>query len=567
MSISKALEEANSGDTLLIADGTYNESIIITKSIKLLGNCVQKSIINDPGPHAGHDAGVIFIVDDVEVEIKNIQITGEQNGIYIKSENANVTVDGVWIHKAKRDGILMLEGKLNLYNTLIDSTQANDEGIRGRGLGIGFGYYDVTVKNSTFELNREINVNITRGNNRTGPVGKVLLEDVIIRGNLSTVKDIKEGSGLIINDGPDVTIKRALIDNNRNVGIMIKKANTKVLFEDVIIKNTQHQESDLFHGYGINLREGASLEMKQVLLDNNIKFGIVVADEGTNLIAEDLIVMNTQSASVDNDFGYGIYSEAGVNISLERVIIEKNRTGGIVLHGKAITADIKDAIVRKTLHRELEPQFFGLGLSLDSEANLKMERSLFNMNADLGIQLNGENTKAEITDLILENTQSNKVYLAGGKGISVQRGASLTLKQAKINNNREIGLFVIENAKANLENVQISNTQINECALPDTEAPVPCEEFIAGFGIVCVDDSEIEFKNLDIDNNAFVGTQLARSGIIKGDGILVNKNQIGFNIQDLPEDFDFNTQVTRLFMNGNLVNFDSQELKVPELLE
>ena len=113
-SISNAIEQADSGDIIVLDSGTFEEEIEISKDITLFGKCVGETIIKGPGPNKGKDAGVIYITENVKVNLYNLRISGEQNGIHVSAENADALMDGVWIHEAINYGVVVTKGKLTV---------------------------------------------------------------------------------------------------------------------------------------------------------------------------------------------------------------------------------------------------------------------------------------------------------------------------------------------------------------------------------------------------------------------------------------------------------------------
>ena len=268
---------------------------------------------------------------------------------------------------------------------------------------------------------------------------------------------------------------------------------------------------------------------------------------------------------MDNYYGYGIAIEKNVDIFVNRSLLEKNRAAGIIMDGDNINAELKDSIIKNTLNQDDELKLYGRGISIAGEVDIKVERSIISDNLEFGFFIHGSKANAELSDIVIKNTGSTKGLFNFGRGINVQLGASLKLNRAVLENNKEIGLIAIENCNVELNNILISNTQVSECALLPENSPYYCAKTGAGFGLGSIGNSKITFSNLKVEQNYTVGLQLARSGAIFGTDIYVVNNPIGFNIQKIPETYNFDDEVKGLIMENNTVNFDSQELEVPEL--
>jgi hypothetical protein len=87
-----------------------------------------------------------------------------------------------------------------------------------------------------------------------------------------------------------------------------------------------------------------------------------------------------------------------------------------------------------------------------------------------------------------------------------------------------------------------------------------------GNGFGAYRDSAITFSNIQILGSSLAGLQMASLGQISGQGLVMDTNPIGANIQDAPEDYDFFQDVSGLWMHDNGINFDSTDLPVPDPL-
>ena len=566
-----AVTAASDDDVILLSKGKFNESVKIDKNLTIIGSCVKNTVVEATGPHEGMYAGTFIIENDVNLVLKNLRISGSQNGIFINSENAYVEVDGIWVHEATRYGILILKGRLVANKILVDSTQLADDGTRGRGLGMALGYYDVTIKNSIFENNYDYGIKAARANNSQEPLGKILLENIIVRGTKQRTSSQVDGRGLNVTNGPEIKIKKSLFDNNFEFGIAIEGEGTTAIIEDTIVQNTNANVLDGTLGAGMKLANQATVTLKRCLIKNNTSSGIISVSQGdyekTNLTIQDTIVLNTNSQNSDQTKGFGIEVQNKVNLTASRLLIEKNRSVGLIIFGDDISADVTDIIVRETLPEEKEPQLFGWGMFLEGEIDLTIEGGLVENNYDNGIVIDGDLTKISADSLIVQNTKSKKNVFIGGRGVNIQNSQNIDLKNTYINNNHDVGLFLSANSFVNLNNVEINNTKKLECAVIDSDPLFYCSYSGSGYGLGVYSDSTANFTNFKIINSASIGVQIARSGAIYGQDIEVSNNNIGFNIQKTKEGYEFSENVKGLIMRNNQINFHTQTLDVPDLVE
>ena len=83
----------------------------------------------------------------------------------------------------------------------------------------------------------------------------------------------------------------------------------------------------------------------------------------------------------------------------------------------------------------------GRGIAVGQAGNLVFGRSFLNGNRNIGLIVAGEGSHAELINVDVVNTESD-VNGLGGRGIEVQRGASLEVSQSRVLNNREFGVLI-----------------------------------------------------------------------------------------------------------------------------
>ena len=588
--IASALTAATDGSMIVLKEGHYLEKVIIEKNITLLGSCPQKTLIEAPGPHTGQDTGVIIIGSNTNVIIQNLKITGNLNGVYINNTDSIVNVINVWIHKTMRYGILVLAGELNTNNVLIDSVQSvvvgslssTDGGTRGRGIGL-FSYtgkFEGNIKDTTIEFCHDMGISATRVTADDDPVGTLELENIIVRNTVPRTLDNMYGLGINIG-GPVFNAKNLLIENNYLAGFQIQDQSTTGNIEHATIKNTLPTKNDNIAGFGIQMLLSGKLNLKNVLITDCYTSGIIISDESdvqqNNLVSS----INVKDVIIDKVTGleYTYFSGKGFSIlndisnsdgeikaEVDGLLIENTKGYGLNIEGPNANATIEDLIVRKTYGHYDSIEEFGWGIVIHKGADLDLERAIVEFNHDVGILTDGETTKATILDLKVNNTMSNLNKKQYGVGIIIQSASFLDLKKALLKENHTVGLLVIDNSELLLENIKVIETNEASCAFLPLEDPNSCLGEGIGYGIASISNSIIKFSDIIVKDNATLGIQIAREGILSGNNIEVTNHPIAFNIQKTSDNYVFNEEVTGLVMKDNVINFDSQELKVPEII-
>lgn len=141
-SIQNAVDNATEGDTVYVSTGIYYEKVNLTKSINLIGEDKEKTVICNPG--------IIVYVSTAEVTIKNFTITGGEVGIYLhNATNTNIlncklsytTKHGIYFRRSSNNTIVYTEIFSNAedgirldysssYNTISDSS-ISENGLDG----------------------------------------------------------------------------------------------------------------------------------------------------------------------------------------------------------------------------------------------------------------------------------------------------------------------------------------------------------------------------------------------------------------------------------------------------
>jgi len=146
--IQEAIDAANTGDTIYVRNGTYYENLFIKKTISLVGENPEITIIDGSKANASFSPTVYLYGEDVkDVRICNFTIRGSNNawGIYILFQ-ANTYIDNNII--ANNSGGIVADFSDN--NTFINNTVINN-----KSEGVLFFYSsENTMKDNTISGNK-----------------------------------------------------------------------------------------------------------------------------------------------------------------------------------------------------------------------------------------------------------------------------------------------------------------------------------------------------------------------------------------------------------------------------
>ena len=488
-----AIEAADDGDIIVVGPGEYIEPIIINKSITLWGTCVQKSIINEPEPDRGFENGTIEIKSDVDVKVKNIRISGSQNGVFIDSENLNLVLDGVWIHKTTRYGVLVKRGKIKIYNSLIDSVQTEEDFTRGRGLGAWVGYYELIINNSTIENTRDIGLIALHNHNGYEEElgGYVELNNFAVRKVDYEVKEEKSGVGLFLHEHIELNINNVLIDNASSAGVRL---NNKTFgnINNIIIQNTNYQEFNHELGIGIGIENGTRVNFNQILIRNVYSTGFAINGSETDISLNNFVIYNIKARDSDLTMGYGIELTDNARVNLDKGLVSEARSVAVFLNQNSFS-EINNIIIKNTSHEQNSKQGgYALAIANESKANIK--RGVFDNNEDLSILITMKDTELNMEDVIIKNTKPNNESLENGAGIFADTGAICTIKRGILDNNYTSGVQIFSKGTVfKLEDVIIKNTKPMESTKE------------AGVGIAVGEGAKLDFNNGVIDSNHLAG--------------------------------------------------------------
>lgn len=281
----------------------------------------------------------------------------------------------------------------------------------------------------------------------------------------------------------EVTVEDLTVEDSVYVGLRAVGATTRLRVQGVVLQRTTYTAFDVVGGASLELRDSlvadtqvdstglagyallvqpgshASLERVVVRGNRSISVGVLSA---TVSIA-DSAVIDTGDATSGRSQGIGIGAITGANVTLERVVMERNRYNHVFLDDRsAVTID-------SSVLRDGQPQRSdgsgGGALSLEGGSTAEVRRSLIERNASYGIYVNREGARLVASDLVVRDTAGIAAD-TDGSGLFVNDvTSSADVSRAWFGRNRDASVY--SNGALSLTDATIVDTRWSEINEPE----------------------------------------------------------------------------------------------------
>ncbi len=463
VTIGEGLDAASPGAIVAVAEGSYPESLEITKPVRLWGLCPDKVEVLGADP----EARVIFVRPGGNgTEIRSLAISGARIGLLVTGA-LNVVAETLWVHDLSGAGI-DIEDSLGPTSVTVSDSLVEQV----HELGILVADADVTIERSvvrdTQPLGNEAGhgILVSHGGAGARPIvlvsqvlvernhkvgffvagGDVTVVDSVVRDTLPRPLTQGDGWGVKIRESvntyvPSRAVLRGLhVAGNHQVGMSIH--GSEVTAEAVTIRETQPQAATAEHGAGIQVQADDSdfpshVSLRASVIENNRLVGLLARN--SHAVITGIIVRNTRPQQSDDTGGHGVdlgntaWADTAPVISLEGSLIEGSHDVGLlVLRGAATVVG--------TAVRDTQPQpsdgTGGSGIAVQWDGWAHLAGSLVEGSADSGLQ-------AFATEFTVESTLVSATQPASGlfgDGVISFGGASVVLSHSQIVTSTRVGL-------------------------------------------------------------------------------------------------------------------------------
>ncbi|WP_437505424.1 hypothetical protein [Sorangium sp. So ce1099] len=435
--IQEAVDDADEGAVIAIAEGSYVEDVLIAWGpVRLWGRCPARVEIVGPTP-----GGVALQVERgaSATEIHDLAVRGQGIGLGVRNAR-DVVVERVWIHDTSAIG-LVASGEATATSLTVRGALVE----HATGAGVVVADAAVTLEGTVL---RDIDLATED-------------PDYPLNGHALAVQVQS------IERRASVTARSVVIERVGGIGIRFSGADGVV--EDSVVRDVAWLAADM-PGAGLTAThvrgsDPGTLTVRGSALERNHTAAIAVI--GAEATVEATVVRDTGSEPAEGDpgLGMGLYAEPSrvdgrpSRVALRHVLVERSRERGVVVNGSDVEID-------GLLVRELVPGApdYGAGIEIAHDqrrANVQVRGSAVEGSYGTGIAVFGADAALDST--VVRDTRPLPSNQEVGRGVNVQslpdRGerGSARLRNVLIERNSDSGLY-LNDSDAAVESTTIADT-------------------------------------------------------------------------------------------------------------
>jgi hypothetical protein len=261
------------------------------------------------------------------------------------------------------------------------------------------------------------------------------------------------GFGAQAEEGALLLVSHSLFLANYNAAIISDGPNTRATIYGTAVADTKADLSGNY-GFGIQARNGSTLEVDSSIIRSNTNTGASALDPGTTLHLNRTQISDTL-ATTSSQFGRGAQIRNGATALVSYCDFRNNRDVGFVASGENTRIDMVGTVIRGTLPGQ--DGLFGRGINISDKASASIDRCLFQGNSEGGVVAHNKETVVDITNTIIGDTLANGSG-QHGQGIVAGLGASVDAHNCLIVHNATSGVFVVGGGHGQFSNTVIRGT-------------------------------------------------------------------------------------------------------------
>jgi len=312
-----------------------------------------------------------------------------------------------------------------------------------------------------------------------------------------------DGNAVQATGSARVELTDVLLEDTRGTGVTVADPDSVVVLQRAAVLGTRVLESGLA-GSALVAQDGGAIRMADVELAGNQRFGLQATGAATSVEAVGLAVRGTLPPAAGAS-GVGIGAADGAALSLDGCLLVDNQGVGLALRDEGTSVAVTRCTVRST-RAPVGTLGTGRGVDVTLGARLTLDGLLVDDNQGMGLSVIGIDTRAQGSRLAVTATLASPSDGTEGYGIAASDAATVELDDVLVADNREIGVLVVNAARATFGRLAVTGTAPSALGFGD--------------GVFVDDDGWVEATGLYVADNTRTGLVVSQSGARLTDGLL-----------------------------------------------
>jgi len=390
--ISLAISSSSTSDVIKVWNWTFNEEVLITKGITLVGNSTSTSIING----TTHDYAID--IQSNGVTVKNLSLEGASDSTIHAGNYQTIVIKNILILSTSADIGLHFENTdtVTVSNVTVNNTDRKSVFIDN---GDSITFKNCNFKNSSSSHGFQIDLS-----------DDITLDNVFIHnsGYSST-----SSYGITISDSSSITIKNSSkVANSKSYTLYVDTVSS------LVVQNSQFIGKELVK---IDESNGFLIENSTFTGNSQGDYSIYIKSTSGATFRNN-VIMNPSSDASSPDNGGIFLSSSSFNLVKNNTVTNSGRSG-IHLKSGSVNNEIYDNSVTNS---------YIFGLYVQSSHNNKIRNNTFSSSGSNGIKL----TSSDNTIIDNNTLNSNTNY-----GLYISSSDNIIAKYNSINMNN-VGVYV-----------------------------------------------------------------------------------------------------------------------------
>ncbi len=287
------------------------------------------------------------------------------------------------------------------------------------------------------------------------------------------------------------------------------------------------------------------------LADNvGVAFG---AGQGARLRLRDVIARGRGMPEPD-ERPAGMIASVGAELVLERVVLTRYPYIGVIVDGEGTRAELTDFLVDDVAMLE---DRVGWGMSIQEGASASLTRVRIEGTEQVGL-VSILGARVDVTDLAIAGVRAGPAE-DGGTGLAAVMaagGSTIVGERVDVAGVDGIGAMSVGmGSLIDLRDARIATVERLPCAA------TTCSQRGYGLGTIAFLDGAIALSRFAIERSALCAVQIALGGRVQLEDGVVAESAVGACVQ--VDDYDLGQLTERVSYRDNTTNLDSTDLPVP----